>query len=118
MAFSRQEHWSELPSPSPGDLPDPGIEPEYLSFQVDSLPSEPPESESESHSVVSNSFGPHGRYSLWNSPGHNTGVGSHSLLQGNLPNLGIKPRSPTLQVDFFLPAEPPGKPYLHAGMRL
>ena len=39
----------------------------------------------------------------------NTGVGSHSLLQGNLPNPGIKPRSPTLQVD-SLPAESPGKP--------
>ena len=67
-------------------------------------------SESESRSVVSNSLQPHGLYNPWNSPGHNTGVGSHSLLQGNLPNLGIKPRSPTLQVDFFLPAEPQGKP--------
>ena len=28
MGFSRQEHWSGLPFPSPGDLPDPGIEPE------------------------------------------------------------------------------------------
>ena len=27
MEFSRQEHWSELPFPTPGDLPDPGIEP-------------------------------------------------------------------------------------------
>ena len=38
----------------------------------------------------------------------NTGVGSHYLLQGNLPNPGIKPRSPTLQVD-SLPSELPGK---------
>ena len=30
MGFSRQEHWSELPSPSPGDLPNPGIEPVSL----------------------------------------------------------------------------------------
>ena len=45
----------------------------------------------------------------WNSPGRNTGVGSLSLLQGNLPNPGIEPRSPTLQVD-SLPAEPQGKP--------
>ena len=44
----------------------------------------------------------------WNSPGKNTGVGSCSLLQGNLPNPGIKPRSPILQVD-SLPSEPPGK---------
>ena len=45
----------------------------------------------------------------WNSPGQNTGVGSFSLLQGNRPNPGIEPRSPTLQVD-SLPAEPQGKP--------
>ena len=32
MAFFRQEHWSGLPRPSPGDLPDPGIEPESLIF--------------------------------------------------------------------------------------
>ena len=42
------------------------------------------------------------------SPGKNTGVGCHALLQGNLPNPGIEPRSPTLQVDSLLP-EPPGK---------
>ena len=33
--------------------------------------------------VLSNSFWPHGLYSTWNSPGKNTGVGSHSLLQGS-----------------------------------
>ena len=38
--------------------------------------------ESASHSVVSDSLQPHGLYSPWNSPGQNTGVGSHSLLQG------------------------------------
>ena len=43
------------------------------------------------------------------SPGKNTGVGCHALLRGNLPNPGIEPRSPTLQVDSLLP-EPPGKP--------
>ena len=43
------------------------------------------------------------------SQGQNTGVGSLSFLQGDLPNLGIEPRSPVLQVD-FLPAEPQGKP--------
>ena len=48
-------------------------------------------------------------YSPWNSPGQNTGTGSRSLLQGNLPNSGIEPRSPALQAD-CLPAEPPGKP--------
>ena len=45
----------------------------------------------------------------WNSPGQNTGVGRLPLLQGNLPNPGIEPRSPTLQAD-SLPAEPQGKP--------
>ena len=42
MGFSRQEYWSGLPFPSPGDLPDPGIEPGYPILQADSLPSEPP----------------------------------------------------------------------------
>ena len=41
--------------------------------------------ESESHSVMSNSLWPHGLHSPWNSPGQNTGVGSHSLLQGIFP---------------------------------
>ena len=42
MGFSRQEYWSGLPFPSPGDLPDPGIEPGSLALQTDALPSEPP----------------------------------------------------------------------------
>ena len=36
MGFSRQEYWSGLPFPSPGDLPDPGIEPGSLALQADS----------------------------------------------------------------------------------
>ena len=40
-------------------------------------------SESESHSVVSNSLQPHGLYSPLNSPGQNTGMGNLSLLQGS-----------------------------------
>ena len=42
MGFSRQEYWSGLPFPSPGDLPDPGIEPGSSASQADALPSEPP----------------------------------------------------------------------------
>ena len=42
MEFSRQECWSELPFPPPGDLPDPGIEPGSPALQADSLPTEPP----------------------------------------------------------------------------
>ena len=43
MRFSRQGYWSALPFPSPGDLPDPGIEPRSPVLQADSLPYEPPE---------------------------------------------------------------------------
>ena len=66
------------------------------------------ESESEIHSVMSDSLQPHGLYSPWNYPGQNTGVGSLSSL-GDFPNPGIKPRPPTLQMD-SLSAEPQGKP--------
>ena len=38
VGFSHQEYWSGLPFPPPEDLPDPGIEPESLALQVDSLP--------------------------------------------------------------------------------
>ena len=59
MGFSRQEYWSKLPCPLPGDLPNPGIKPRSPALQVDSLPSEPP------------------------GKPKNTGVDSLSLLQGN-----------------------------------
>ena len=42
MEFSRQEYWSRLPFPSPGDHPDPGIEPRSPTLWADALPSEPP----------------------------------------------------------------------------
>ena len=46
MGFSRQEYWSGLPCPPPGDLPDPGMEPVslnvYLHWQAGSLPLAPP----------------------------------------------------------------------------
>ena len=42
MGFSRQEYWSGLPFPSPGDLPNSGIEPGSPTLQADSLPSELP----------------------------------------------------------------------------
>ena len=54
--------------------------------------------ESESHSVISNSLRPHGLfaspwtiYSLWDSPGQNTGVDSLSFLQGIFPTQGSNP---------------------------
>ena len=40
MGFSRQEYWSGLPFPSPGDLPDPGIDPRSPVLQADALTSE------------------------------------------------------------------------------
>ena len=42
MGFSRQEYWSGLPCPLPGDLPNPGIKPRSPTLQADSLPPEPP----------------------------------------------------------------------------
>ena len=42
MEFSRQEYWSELPFPSPGELPNPGIKPGSPALQADALTSEPP----------------------------------------------------------------------------
>ena len=45
MGFSRQEYWSGLPFPSPGDLPNPRIEPGSPALQADALTSEPAKSE-------------------------------------------------------------------------
>ena len=94
MGFSRQGYWSGLPFPTPGDLPDPRIEPMSPvspALQADSLPlsHQWKWSESESHSVVSDSLRPCGLYTSWNSPGQNTRVGSHSLLQGIFPTQGF-----------------------------
>ena len=80
MGFSRQEYWSGLPCPPPGDIPNPGTEPKSPALQADSLPS-----------------GPSGKPK-------NTRVGRLSLLHGNLPDPGIELRSPVLQVD-SLPTE-------------
>ena len=60
-------------------------------------------------SVVSDSLQPHGLHSPCNSPGQNTGAGSHSFLKGIFPALGVEPRSHALQTD-SLPAEPQGQP--------
>ena len=43
MGFSRQQYWSGLPFPSPGDLPNPGIEPGSPALEAEALTSEPPE---------------------------------------------------------------------------
>ena len=42
MELSKQDYWSGMPFPFPGDLPDPGIKPKSSALKADSLPSEPP----------------------------------------------------------------------------
>ena len=103
MGVSRQEYWSGLPFPSPGDLANRVIEPGPLALQPNSLPSELQGSTAKgrkgSHSVVSDSLRPHW---LWptsllcpcNFPGKSTGVGCHFLLQGILPTQGLNPGLP------------------------
>ena len=66
-----------------------------------------------SHLVVSDPLLPHGLNRLlcpWHSPGKNTGLRSHFLLQGQLPDPGIEPMSPALVGEFFT-TEPSGKPH-------
>ena len=59
MEFSRQEYWSGLPFPSPGDLPNLGTEPRSPALQADSLALEPLSSVQFSRSVMSDSLRPH-----------------------------------------------------------
>ena len=77
MGFFRQEDWSGLPFPSPGDLPDPEIEPGSSALQADTLPSETPGKPQE----------------YWS--------GLLCPPSGDLPNPGIKLGCLTLQADFF-----------------
>ena len=58
MELSRQEYWSGLPCPSPGDLPDAGIEPGSPALQADSLASESPGTDSTSLKMSSVPGGP------------------------------------------------------------
>ena len=109
MGFSRQEYWSGLPFPAPADLPDPELESRSPTSRADSLPFEPPVKVKGKALSRVRLFATPWLYSPWNSPGQNSGVGSLFPSPGDLPNPGIKPRSPTLQAD-SLPAEPQGKP--------
>ena len=118
MEFSRQEHWSGLPSTSPGDLPDPGIKPVSLALAGEFLTIVPPGKpntylllscfsrvrlcatpETAAHQALP-SLG-FSRQEYW-----------HALpfpSPGSLPHAGIEPRSPALQADSLL-TEVPGKP--------
>ena len=84
-AISRQEYWSGLPFPPPGDLPNPGIEPRSPTVQGECGRSEPP------------------------GKSKNTGSGQPIASPGDLPNLRIESGSCGLQAD-SLPAELPEKP--------
>ena len=59
MGFYSQEHWSDLPFSSPGDLPKPGIKPRSPALKADSLPSEPQGSHSKREGFHL-TFSPHG----------------------------------------------------------
>ena len=76
LGFSRQEYWSGLPCPPPGDLPNLGTKPRSLTVQAVSLPPEPP------------------------GKPMNTAVGSLIPSPGDLPKPGFEPGSPELQTDF------------------
>ena len=54
MGFSRQEYWSGLPFPSPGHLPDPGIEPRSPTLQADALTSERPGKPEQTRDITKN----------------------------------------------------------------
>ena len=86
MRFSRQEYWSGLPCPPPGDLPNPGIKPRSPILWADSLPSEPTGKPIYIYIYMSDSVRPHRWQPTrlphpWDSPGKNTGVACHFLLQ-------------------------------------
>ena len=120
VGFPRQEHWSGLPFPSLGDLPDPGIEP---TSPVDSLPTEAPgkpvspqavlrslpapghpatpssqlscrNSESESRPVVCDSLQPHELHSPWNFPGQILEWVAFPFSRGTFPTQELNPCLP------------------------
>ena len=113
MGFSRQEYWSNLPFPTPVDLPDPGIE-QSSNWQVSSLPPVPPERlprvcvcvcVCESLSRVPSNVA----YQLFcpsDSLGKNTGMYCHAPLQGSNPGIEILKER---RVD-SLSSQPQGKP--------
>ena len=108
IEFSRQECWSELPFPPPGDLPNSGLEPRSSELQTDSSLSEPQGKSMFCHMLPLSSLFVHAQLLShiqlfvtpwtvarllcpWNSPGKNTGVGSHSLLQRIFPTQELNP---------------------------
>ena len=128
MGFSRQEYWSGLPFPSPGDHPDPGIKPRSPALQADSLPSE---LQGRSYNYcrivyaaaakllqscptlcdpIDWTMQPTRLPRPWDSPGKNTGVGCHFLLQ----YMKVKSKSEAAQscptLSNSMDCSPPGSP--------
>ena len=120
MGFSRQEYWNGLPFPSPGDPPDPGIKP-FPALATGLFTREPPGKPICECAVLGlvtqlcptlcdpMNCGPPGSSVRGDSSGKEYWSGLLGLSPGDLPNPGIEPRSPALQMD-SLPSEPPGKP--------
>ena len=93
MGFSRQEYWSGLPFPTPGDLPNLWTEPTSPTLAGVFFTTEPL-GKVKVVRLCPVLHDPHGLYSPWNSLGQNTRVGSLSLLQGIFPTQGSKPGIP------------------------
>ena len=127
MGFSRQEYWSGLPFPSPGDLPNPGIEPRSPTLQADDLTSAPPgKPEDGIKGMCCAVLSLFSRVRLCNSMDHSPpGSSGHGVLQarilewvaesspGDLPNPGIELvplMSPALAGGFFTTSAPQGSP--------
>ena len=119
LGFSSQEYGSGWPCPPSGDPPNPGNEPRSQALQVDSLPSEPPGKPRKCQCCAWSlspvrlfaapwTRSPPGSSAHGDSPGKNTGLGCHALLQGI-----FQPRDRThvsrTAGGFFLQPEPPGK---------
>ena len=116
MRFSRQEYWSGLSCPPPGDLPDPGIELVTLmspalavGFFTTSATEETSLELRKWKSLGCDSLWTHGLYSPWEFSRPDYWSGWPFPSPGDLPNPGIEPRSHTLQAD-SLPVKPQGKP--------
>ena len=120
MGFSRQEYWSGLPLPSPGDRTNPGIEPRSPALQEDYLPAEPQRKPITIYQLQVKSLS---CVQLFATPWTVDYEASPSMgfsrqeywsglpfpSPGDLPNPGIEPGSPALQAD-ALPSQLPRKP--------
>ena len=110
MGFSRQEYWSGIPFFSgPCFVRTLHHDLSILSGMAHRFTELDKAIEKWSHSVVSNFLRPHGLYPArllcpWNSPGKNTGVGCHFLLQGIFPTQGLNLGPPALRGESLPPA--------------